>query len=405
MFSLPLPESRQIGLPLSSRNRKRKRKRQQENDSGPQNAGTKEQADGVQSTQFLYDTAVTPEERSQRLVAGCQIQRRPPKFPFPHAPLSEHTTSSPGLKDSPTAATDVSPSESQSHRSVTLHRQHLAALIALIHRSLVAKDWTRAERALGLILRDRFDGQDIDIRAGEIWGVGAEILLRQGALTPMPALESMSQHPTSVSEEDRQPKAPQWCSTESFEKSKRYYENLIIQYPFHKSHPGVRNALDFYHAMYGLWIYLIQDQAKRDENFPEESSSWEKQTPAPGPKVHFDSKLRELERAEEMSSHLDATMTTFPFRYDAELIRLKGMVQLWVADLLDVCLEHLETIHRIENESPETVLELEQHLRKVVGVGDLEDNEENTLGGKSERLRLLGHETLQKLHNGIRVND
>lgn len=313
LFSLPLPtyqqpSSKSYGQGLKSKKRKRK------NATGPNSKLQDEPNDGLQflpqselqafAQNLEYSAVLTPEERTQYRAAGQSFDREPPSFPFPHS----------------TAKTD----SQQSFRSdtnfqrpslaPTLHLQHLAVVTAILHRCLADQDYTRASRALGLIMRDSIGGRAIDVRNEGRWGVGAEIVLKAG-----------SQHDHSfdkdTTDSDRPQKSPIF-TREGFERAKRYYERLIIQYPFNKIHPTSVNAIDFYQALFGLWIYVVHQEGKT--------------APVLSPKLsHQDGQRRELEQAHEIADHMDACMSSIPFSDDLELIRLRGMVASWIADLAE----------------------------------------------------------------------
>jgi len=203
----------------------------------------------------------------------------------------------------------------------------------------MTKDFARAGRALSLLLRDQIGGHNIDIRSEGRWGIGAEILLRRGTQHEQGThvAESMSgatDHGTGVMAPSRAP----FYTWAGLEDAKRYYERLTIQYPFHKLATTTANALDFYTAMFGLWIYVAHEEGKAaDES---EATAPESHIPFAALSSLHSAKSRELERAREIAGRMDAAMSTFPYSDDLELIRLRGMVALWVADLIDFGLHH-----------------------------------------------------------------
>ena len=156
-----------------------------------------------------------------------------------------------------------------------LHRQHLAAITALLHRALSERDFTRAGRALGLILRDTVGGQELDIRAEGRWGIGAEILLRQGPSADYTQMDVSTDKLNDTPSLNKFGSGQStWFTRKGFEESRKYYERLIIQYPFHKSNTEAVNGLDFYRAMFGLWLYVVQEESRcNKEAFSDDTSS------------------------------------------------------------------------------------------------------------------------------------
>lgn len=311
LFSLPLPTYQQPLNKSSSqilRSKKRKRKRVANQDDEPQDAADNDLQDlpdlqpPASSQSLEYSAVLTPEQRTQYRTAGQPFDQEPPPFPFPHARPKSDKQEASWTDD--TAKRPI--------RAPTLHLQHLSAITAILHRCLAEKDYTRASRAFALILRDSIGGHAIDIRNEGRWGIGAEILLKAG-----------SQHDRPLGKEapdDESSRQAPLFTREGFGRARRYYERLIIQYPFSKPHAASVNALDFYQALFGLWIYIVHEEGKTEIDSDPVSRQ-----------------LRELKQAREMAGRMDACMSSIPFSDDLELIRLRGMVALWMADLAESC--------------------------------------------------------------------
>jgi hypothetical protein len=311
LFSLPLPTYQQPLNKSSSRSlrsKKRKRKSVANRDEDSQDVADddleylQDHQTAASSQSLEYSAVLTPEERKQYRAAGQPFDQEPPPFPFPHAPSRSDKL------DVPQTDYPAKPPA----RTPTLHLQHLSVMTAILHRSLVGKDYTRASRAFGLILRDSIGGHAIDVRSEGRWGIGAEILLKAG-----------SEHDRSLGKDERNDQTPQQTflfTREGFERAKRYYERLMIQYPFSKPHAASMNALDFYQALFGLWIYIVHEEGKTEPDSD-----------------HGSAQLRELDQAREIAGRMDACMSSIPFSDDLELIRLRGMVALWLADLAESC--------------------------------------------------------------------
>ena len=315
IFSLPLPTYQQ---PLNKyhgqrpSSKKRKRKEAVSQGTGSQDEPEDDiqvlprQHQPVSSQSLEYSAVLTPEERTQYRAAGQPFNQDPPPFPFPHAPARSDRQQSAGTESRPR----------HPPAAPTLHLQHLSVITAILHRCLAERDYTRASRAFGLILRDSIGGHAIDIRNEGRWGIGAEILLKIG-----------SQHDRSVGHSTVDSETSQQGSLftrEGFEKAKRYYEGLIIQYPFSKGHAASVNALDFYQALFGLWIYIVHEEGKAGSDTVPDIP--------PG-----DFQQRELQGAREIATRMDVCMSSIPFSDDLELIRLRGMVASWIGDLAEIC--------------------------------------------------------------------
>ena len=265
-----------------------------------------------------------------------------------------------------------------------LRRQHLCALTAVLHRCLSDKDWARAERAFGLLLREQVKGLDIDLRNGDLWGIGAEMLLRRGTwLEQSPNAASSTRRNNTGNETTDSGVSP--FSQQALAKAKRYYETLIVQHPPNKRYPEFTNALDFYHAMFGLRIYIAQYQAKQKLEAAHEEDDEENDPSSLFPTV--EPKLLALEQAQRISNDLAAVMTTFPYRDDHGLVQMQAMVLLWFADVLEECGRLAEDIKKDIGIETEDATELEDTIRRIAS--DLITPDEGKAGNwKDGRLDL-----------------
>ncbi|EXJ90520.1 hypothetical protein A1O1_03623 [Capronia coronata CBS 617.96] len=324
IFSLALGTQRTAGLDAQLQSARKKRKRLQATQDGMQEQGHDASQNQVKSNiELEYTAVVSPLERLQRRVAGQPLDQPPPPLPFPHAgrasTISWTVDELPGTDDSATSG-----SASVDNVSRSLHLQHLAALTAIVHRSLLTEEFTRASRALGLMFREDSVRRNAATRNHGYTGIAAEVLLRQGC-----SREAAGDIPQATLPFTR----------EGFENAKRFYERLIIKHPYHKSWPTSVNAVDFYLAMFNLWIYVTHaennaapsDLRQEDENLDASARS---------PRIdrtysHARAKVRELEQANEIAIRMDTCMATLPYMDEPELIRLRAMVALWTADLHD----------------------------------------------------------------------
>jgi hypothetical protein len=360
IFSLPVPVYRQSRFSLKDGSLVRKRKRTEADDNDETKSIDAFSATdhplhvhSQQGSQYSeYSAVLTPEERSQYRVAGQPFDQSPPMKPFPHAPqpkLDNSSKTQSTLNRLASLDPPVYPPSTDS-RNLPLHQQHLAAATALLHRALSEGDFARAGRALSLILRDEVRGQGLDIRAEGRWGIGAEILLRQGTQVDYNKMNPSTDRPNDAENLRMSERgAATWFTRKGFEDSRKYYERLIVQYPFHKPNPGAVNALDFYPAMFGLWIYVVQEESKLNNEPPDDSTfsviSHNENSPPPKKRPTFNlaSSQQTLAQAREISIRMDSCMTSIPFSDDFELIRLRGMVASWTADLIDDFFENQST--------------------------------------------------------------
>jgi len=286
-----------------------------------------------------YSTVISPVERRQRRVAGQPLDKPVPTFPFPHAKPSQavERESREALSRSATAA-----ARRPRDNLKPLHGQHISALTAVVHRSLLTRDYARAARALGLLFREDAGARSAHLRSQGFWGIGAEVLLHEGtAKHPSPVEAEQAVGAPNLAPERSLPGLS--FSRMGFERAQRYYEKLIIRHPYHKSWPESVNSIDFYLAMFNLWIYVVQENSHlsashnggSQDGLEDLLSPWEAS-------AGLQAKMKELEQAGEIAARMDACMASVPYSDDLEMVRLRAMVALWVADLNDQCLFYLE---------------------------------------------------------------
>ncbi|KAL8674227.1 MAG: hypothetical protein Q9168_001395 [Polycauliona sp. 1 TL-2023] len=275
--------------------------------------------------------------------AGQPLHRELHPFPFPHAALKEgaETTPPPPRSessmslDSQLSNTDISAQSDESgveavpnaepSSDTTLRQQHYTVLTSLLHRCLMERDYRRATRAWGMLLRLELHGHPLDIRAQGRWGIGAELLLHSNGNV------------------DAQP------SPENLMKAKDYYERLILQYPYRKHSPDAVSALTFYPVMFGIWIYAIQlryQTAVQDsvglssrDSSPEAERAYENEV------GQSRSNLRQTavriqacqiaaEQANEVVKKLSELLISPPYSDHSGLWKTQGMSYLWLNQLL-----------------------------------------------------------------------
>ena len=299
------------------------------------------------STSLPWESAVsavlTPDEIYQYAIAGQPVEDELQGHAFPHANYGKNDQPSKFDYELRQQLKPVRSSASGSDNPLvirSLHQQHLAVITTILHRSLLEQDFMRAGRALGMILRDEMGGRPVDIRSEGRWGIGAEILIRQDAQRQQRSPEQSSVSPPERSSTPRKPRA--WFTRKGFKDARKYYERLIVQHPFHKQNPAAVSALDFYPAMFGLWTYVVHQEAKLKSLEPtstetESDGDEELQSEAGSPITRRSSGQQpvreELSQAREIADRLDSVMTALPYRDDSGLGGLRRMLQHWIADL------------------------------------------------------------------------
>lgn len=344
MFSLPVPPYQQSARANSTKNRPGKRKRKGYHIREQQKPKDVRATDGYAGSlgssspprHFSYSTVLTPDEIYQYAVAGQAVEVELPSYPFPHAKRDGPSRYDYDLRQQVKSA-HASPSERYGPIAIqSLHHQHLAVMTTILHRSLLEEDFVRAGRALGMILRDEVGGRPVDVRAEGRWGIGAEILMRQDAQRQQRGGEqdcSYSKEPHRIW------KKPVWFTRKGFEDAKKYYERLIVQYPFFKQNPNAISARDFYPAMFGLWIYVVHREARLESHGSKSVENGARQLQEEsvshviGQSSRHQPTLKELSQAREIADRMDAVMSGPPYREDSDLIELRRMVRLWIHDL------------------------------------------------------------------------
>ena len=185
MFTLPLHSYQQPSRPKinndSPRKRKRKgshtQKQQRAHDAQITHGSTRSPASSSPSAQSAFSAVLTPDEVYQYAVAGQSLDKELQGYAFPHAHPANKDGPSRFEYDlrhqlKPSYASSSMRNDVSANRS--LHQQHMAVITTILHRSLLEKDYVRAGRVLGMILRDKTGGRSIDVRAEGRWGIGAE---------------------------------------------------------------------------------------------------------------------------------------------------------------------------------------------------------------------------------------
>jgi len=231
---------------------------------------------------------------------------------FPHAPLKTGETKS----------------ASHKRNAKTVRRRHTAVLTTMLHKCMLDGDYIRAGRAFSMLLRLEMGGLKIDVRKDGLWGVGAEILLRRETTI----IEDVTTKST-------------WFSQEGFRAARAYYDRLILQYPHRKTHPHLVSSIHFNVAMFGVWIFQIQDRSRSllyalengsstDDILTILGTSSSEDDDLTAPDVYQLVKESELEQARAIQNHIEHVTLNPPFDKDPQHHKLQGMISLWIVDLL-----------------------------------------------------------------------
>lgn len=347
-FSLPLPPWLQ---PASTRvaqyDRQKRKKPADWTDTEGEGADTTDAVSVADSIPDGQPLVLAPNEVSQYRTAGLSLDQELPGGDFPHGPpkpddIKRENLPSHLLKGLSTLSTPIFPPQAPAHQG-DLRLQHLAVLTSILHRCLLEGDYIRAGRAWGLILREDFRGFPVDIRYEGRWGIGAEILLRKSK--PEVSVESDTNDP-----------APLPFTKKGFAEAKEYYERLVLNHPYSRTAPHAVSPLQFYPAMFGLWIYVAQKESNfaRERISPDANvdDSLEEYSDDDSSSVDLDrwrsnkrhaliAKIRteELEQAHQIATRIDSLLGSPPYSDCSELLELRGMVSLWIGDLLVSSLE------------------------------------------------------------------
>jgi len=269
---------------------------------------------------------------------------------------------------------------SRSSQGPKLRMQHLGVLTAILNKCLLEGDMPRANRAWAMLIRAQIQGLGVDIRETGYWGVGVELLSRSGETRPRNRSQTDDDSDYEADDEDNLNNGAQgteksdhrWGTKEGFEKSKAYLERLILQFPYKRQFHGTVNPLDFWPQMVTNEIYDIQYEQKQslkkivsaeekdeddeasdsdsdsfadaeshvsqedDDEFIVEQRRKDKRSKRKAEKrwtQKDDVRQTALVSAETIAARLDELMVTPPYSDSHALLRLRGMLSLYIGDL------------------------------------------------------------------------
>ncbi|PBP28928.1 hypothetical protein BUE80_DR000195 [Diplocarpon rosae] len=389
LFALPIAPSStvQFAQPQTSRAqfstlpvRKRKRPHSSPPPSDDENFSSDEQHGIAASTNPL---SLTPAEIAQYRLAGLGLNEELPDVKsFPHRGLpavagprdakgkgkdilvEDQDHDEEGVKDDDEGSGAKRPS-----RGPWLRNQHLSVLTTILHRCLQEGDITRASRAWAMLLRMQISGRGIDIRHNGYWEIGAGLLMRSLDKKRRYAYDEEDSDAEEVVGEAEEDVTERWGSREGLEKAKSYYERLILDFPYNRQFQGSVSALDFWPAMIGCEIYGIQFEQneglrkveKKEASHDDRDGSGDESLDSEGEDDNPEEDIftiiqtrkekirrkraakRWMERdqvrqgaltaSEKIAARLDELMTIPPYSDSHNMIRLRGMLALYIGDL------------------------------------------------------------------------
>lgn len=234
-------------------------------------------------------------------------------------------------------------------------RRHLAALTTVLHKCMSEGDYLRAGRAWAIIIRFEINGHSLDIRNDDRWGTGAEILYHRSEMLDDESRENetsasrLDEYENNESNENISKLKRLHCKG-GFQEAQDYYERLALQYPYQKVLSNAVSALDFWPASYALWVWSLHDQYERSSKSAEavslnfksdvdEMTKSNKTTSLAYPISQqypgmVDVGSFSFRRGNEIAERLDELLGSPPHSDDPRLWSIRGMVALWIADLL-----------------------------------------------------------------------
>lgn len=253
--------------------------------------------------------------------------------------------------------------------------EHLGFLTDVILLALEEGDIPRAKWAFSLVRRSEVRGRPVDLRKNSLWSLGAEIVMREGEVRSrrvLPGEEGAGQEGRTVEDDGAaaaRRRQRRWGSTANMPRLRAYLESLIRQYPYNRLHPDSISDLDFHPVLFGCEFYDAWAEHRLGlERLAEESESWsdgdlpEMDMPdymgdddddhARGggggsyrEENHLSGRERRLRQAKadlglralstmrDVAARMDGLMENAPYSRSAELLRLRGMVALYIGDL------------------------------------------------------------------------
>lgn len=340
-------KGQQTFLALEQKREARKRKRDEESGSSAAERSSSDSDDDAKPYSVLA-SAPSVNKTDPYHVAGLSREHPLPRYPFPHAPVKSADLPRRSSQEELAAVNPplYVPKVEVDDQSTSLKRRHLDNVTVILHRCMLKGDWERASRAWGLLARTEIGGLGIDVRQHGRWGIGAEILMRrekekvpeQSSATRRSSVDDASSLHDEASELPTSRSAHR-LADEGFKLAREYYERLVLQYPYTPHTQHTVNAKVFYPALFNIWVYevqaryqLLRDQASRSRRSSSHSITSDNADEHASP-TNQDLASREIADATPIAERLDELLLSPPYDVSEPLLRLRGMMGLWLSDL------------------------------------------------------------------------
>lgn len=340
-------KAQQTFLALEQKREAGKRKRDEESGSSAAERSSSDSDDHAEPYSVLA-SAPSINKTDPYHVAGLSREHPLPRYPFPHAPVKSADVPRRSSQEELAAVNPplYVPKVEVDDQSTSLKRRHLDNITVILHRCMLKGDLERASRAWGLLARTEIAGLGIDVRQHGRWGIGAEILMRRGKeKVPEPSSEARRSSVDDASSlHDEASNLPtsrpaHRFADEGFKLAREYYERLVLQYPHTPHTQHTVNAKVFYPALFNIWVYEVQaryqhlrDRASRTRRSSSHSIASDNSDEHASP-ANQDLASREIADATPIAERLDELLLSPPYDVSEPLLRLRGMMGLWLSDL------------------------------------------------------------------------
>lgn len=307
-------------LPAAKKSSKRKRRAVE-----PEDENVAEQPAATEPASF---TSLTADQAAQYQLAGLDPSDGIPEAPFPHRDKSKFKP-----REDVRGPTPFISSKSD---GLSLRQRHMSVLNTILHHSLLNGDYRRAGRAWAMLLRSgptamRLDQTTMDLHRDGRWEIAAEILLRRKPV--------QTQYPATDPDSDTV------FSKAGLRTARDFYERLIVQFPVHPNR--MNTQVDFYLAMFSLWIYEVTEKAKSErQRLFEQSSSADRVMENFDPHEMLSDSMNsdnsssemqlicaeEVQAAQDIANRLDELLSSPPYDKNPRLLHLRGDIALWMSD-------------------------------------------------------------------------
>ncbi|KAH7133472.1 hypothetical protein EDB81DRAFT_694931 [Dactylonectria macrodidyma] len=228
---------------------------------------------------------------------------------------------------------------------------HYEVLLESVHQFLDRGDIDKAARSYGLLLQLRPGGAFVDIRRHSLWAIGAEILMRQGE---QPVDGARTDGDDGDGDSDDLAATPgglrRWGRAANMNKVKAYFDTLIQQHPYDYKHPRAVCAVDFWVAMLSCEIYNVHSEHMMALDRAEACAQDDSQLPfgaddsfgsdeaeareAPLQRKKEELRLQALATMQVITKRMGTVMQESPYSKNSQLLRLRAMAALYIADLV-----------------------------------------------------------------------